>query len=69
MAGIGSATLAEAALVLTELFGTKLELATSSVVFSCITILVVIAPTGLASTPQKGPDWLSRRQPRWEAAK
>jgi uncharacterized protein (TIRG00374 family) len=67
--GIGGGTQVAAALVLTELFGTKLEVATSLAVFIWIITFVVVVPAGLVLALKEGLDWHSLRQMGREAAK
>jgi len=67
--GIGGGTQVAAALVLTELFGTRLELATSFAVFLWIVTFVAVVPAGLGLALKEGLDWHSLRQLGREAAK
>ena len=67
--GIGGGTQVAAALVLTELFGTKLELAASFAVFLWIITFVAVVPAGLSLALKEGLDWHSLRQLGREAVK
>jgi uncharacterized membrane protein YbhN (UPF0104 family) len=67
--GIGGGTQVAAALVLTELFGTRLELATSFAVFLWMITFVAVVPAGLGLALKEGLDWHSLRQLGREAAK
>lgn len=65
--GIGGGTQVAAALVLTELFGIRLELATSFAVFIWIITFVAVVPAGLGLALKEGLDWHSLRQLGQEA--
>jgi glycosyltransferase 2 family protein len=67
--GIGGGTQVAAALVLTELFGIRLELASSFAVFIWIVTFVAVVPAGLALALKEGLDWHSLRQMGQEASK
>lgn len=60
--GVGGGTQVVAALVLTELFGVRLELATSFALMLWILMFVVIVPVGLALAVKEGLDWHSLRK-------
>lgn len=60
--GVGGGTQVVAALVLTELFGVRLELATSFALLIWILSFVVIVPVGLALAVKEGLDWHSLRK-------
>src|SRR6202012_369836 len=60
--GIGGGTQVVAVLVLTELFGIRLELATSFAMFVWIMTFVVIVPVGLVLALKQGLDWRSLRR-------
>jgi len=66
--GVGGGTQVAAALVLTELFGVRLELATSFALMLWILMFVVIVPVGLALAVKEGLDWHSLRKIGREAA-
>ena len=67
--GIGGGTQVAAALVLMELFGTRLELATSFAVFIWVITFVAVVPVGLGLALKEGLDWHSLRQLGREATK
>jgi uncharacterized protein (TIRG00374 family) len=60
--GVGGGTQVVAALVLTELFGMKLELATALALLIWILSFVVVVPVGLALAVKEGLDWRSLRR-------
>jgi hypothetical protein len=60
--GIGGGMQVVSVLVLTELFGVKLELATSFAVLIWILSFVVVVPVGLVLAVKEGLDWRSLRQ-------
>ncbi|MBZ5624647.1 MAG: flippase-like domain-containing protein [Acidobacteriia bacterium] len=60
--GVGGGTQVAAVLVLTELFGVRLELATSFALLMWILSFVVIVPVGLALAVKEGLDWQSLRR-------
>lgn len=60
--GIGGGAQVVAVLVLTELFGTKLELATSFAIFIWILSFVVVVPVGLIWALKEGMNWRQLRQ-------
>jgi glycosyltransferase 2 family protein len=66
--GIGGGMQVVAVLVLTELFGIRLELATSFAMFVWIITFVVIVPIGLVLALKQGLDWRSLRRIGREAA-
>lgn len=66
--GIGGGTQVVTILVLTELFGTRLELATSFAVFLWIMSFVVIVPVGLIWALRDGMNWRKLRELGREAA-
>ena len=66
--GVGGGTQVVAALVLTELFGVRLELATSFAVLLWIFTFVAIVPIGLGLALKEGLDWHGLRQIGREAA-
>ena len=67
--GIGGGAQVAAALVLTELFGTRLELATPFAAFRLIITFVAVVPAGLGLALKEGLDWHSLRQMGRGAAK
>jgi hypothetical protein len=67
--GTGGGRQVAAALELTELFGTRLELATSFAVFFWIITFVAVVPAGLGLAPKTRLDWHSLRQLNREVAK
>jgi uncharacterized protein (TIRG00374 family) len=60
--GIGGGMQVVAVLVLTELFGVRLELATSFAIFTWILTFVAIVPIGLLVALKEGLDWASLRR-------
>jgi len=66
--GVGGGTQVVAILVLTELFGIRLELATSFAVLLWIITFVAIMPVGLGLALQEGLGWRGLRQIGREAA-
>jgi uncharacterized membrane protein YbhN (UPF0104 family) len=66
--GIGGGAQVVAVLVLTELFGVRLELATTFAMFVWIMTFVVIIPIGLVLALKQGLDWRSLRHIGREAA-
>ena len=66
--GVGGGTQVVAVLVLTELFGVRLELATSFALLIWILSFVVIVPVGLAFAVKEGLDWHSLRRIGREAS-
>jgi len=60
--GIGGGMQVASVLVLTELFGVKLELATSFSLLIWILSFVVVVPVGLALAVKQGLDWQSLRK-------
>lgn len=66
--GVGGGTQVVAVLVLTELYGTRLELATSFALLLWILTFVAIVPVGLLLALKEGLDWHSLRQIGREAA-
>lgn len=66
--GIGGGAQVVAALVLTELFGVKLELATSFAIFSWIMSFVVVVPVGLVWALREGLNWRKLRELGREAS-
>jgi uncharacterized protein (TIRG00374 family) len=66
--GIGGGAQVVAILVLTELFGTKLELATSFAVFIWILSFVVVVPVGLIWALSEGLNWRKLRDLGQEAS-
>jgi glycosyltransferase 2 family protein len=66
--GIGGGVQVVAVLVLTELFGIRLELATSFAMFIWILNFVVIVPIGLVFAFKEGLDWRSFRRLGREAS-
>jgi glycosyltransferase 2 family protein len=66
--GIGGGAQVVAVLVLTELFGVKLELATSFAIFSWIMSFVVVVPVGLFWALREGLNWRKLRQLGEEAS-
>jgi hypothetical protein len=67
--GIGGGTQVAAILVLTELFGVRLETATSFALFLWIITFVAVVPAGLALALKDGLDWHSLRRMGREAVK
>ena len=65
--GVGGGTQVVAILVLTELYGTRLELATSFALLLWILTFVAIVPVGLGLAVKEGLDWHSLRQMGCEA--
>ena len=66
--GVGGGTQVVAILALTELFGIRLELATSFAVLLWIITFVAIMPVGFGLALQEGLGWQSLRQIGREAA-
>ena len=66
--GVGGGTQVVAILVLTELYGTRLELASSFALLLWILTFVAIVPVGLGLALKEGLDWHSLRQLGREAA-
>jgi glycosyltransferase 2 family protein len=66
--GIGGGVQVVAVLVLTELFGIRVELATSFAMFVWIMTFVIIVPIGLVLALKQGLDWRSLRRIGREAA-
>jgi hypothetical protein len=66
--GIGGGIQVVSVLVLTELFGVRLEVASSFAVFIWILTFVAIVPVGLAIALKEGLDWHSLRQIGREAS-
>lgn len=66
--GIGGGIQVVSVLVLTELFGVRLELATSFAFFIWIMSFVVVVPAGLAMAVKEGLDWRSLRSIGREAS-
>jgi uncharacterized protein (TIRG00374 family) len=66
--GVGGGTQVVAILVLTELYGVRLELATSFALLLWILTFVAIVPIGLVLALKEGLDWHSLRQIGREAA-
>jgi uncharacterized protein (TIRG00374 family) len=66
--GIGGGAQVVAVLVLTELFGTKLELATSFAIFVWILSFVVVVPVGLIWALTEGLNWRKLRDLGQEAS-
>ncbi len=66
--GIGGGAQVVSVLVLTELFGTKLELATSFAIFIWIISFVVIVPVGLIWALSEGLNWRKLRDLGQEAS-
>jgi glycosyltransferase 2 family protein len=66
--GVGGGTQVVAILVLTELYGVRLELATSFALLLWILTFVAIVPIGLGLALKEGLDWHSLRQIGREAA-
>jgi ABC-type sulfate transport system permease component len=60
--GIGGGTQVVSVLVLTELFATKLEVATSFSLFIWLITFVVIIPVGLLMALHEGLNWRGLRQ-------
>jgi ABC-type sulfate transport system permease component len=60
--GIGGGTQVVSVLVLTELFGTGLEVATSFSLFIWVVTFVVIVPVGLLLSVREGLNWRRLRQ-------
>jgi len=60
--GVGGGTQVVAALVLTELFGVPLELATTFALLIWLLTFVVIVPVGLGMAVKEGLDWRSLRR-------
>jgi glycosyltransferase 2 family protein len=60
--GVGGGTQVVAILVLTELYGTRLELATSFALLLWILTFVAIVPTGLCLALKEGLDWQGLRR-------
>jgi uncharacterized protein (TIRG00374 family) len=60
--GIGGGMQVVAVLVLTELFGVRLELATAFAIFTWILTFVAIVPIGLLVALKEGLDWASLRR-------
>ena len=60
--GVGGGTQVVAILVLTELFGVRLELAASFALLLWIITFVAIVPVGLGLALKEGLDWHSLRQ-------
>jgi uncharacterized membrane protein YbhN (UPF0104 family) len=66
--GVGGGTQVVAVLVLTELFGVRLELATSFALLIWILSFVVVVPVGLVLAVKEGLDWHSLRKIGREAS-
>ncbi len=66
--GIGGGAQVVAVLVLTELFGAKLELATSFAIFIWILSFVVVVPVGLVWALREGLNWRKLRDLGHEAS-
>ena len=66
--GIGGGAQVVAALVLTELFGAKLEVATSFAIFIWIMSFVVVVPVGLVWALKEGLNWRGLRELGREAS-
>jgi uncharacterized protein (TIRG00374 family) len=66
--GVGGGTQVVAILVLTELYGTRLELAAGFALFLWIITFVAIVPAGLVLTVKEGMDWHILRRIGREAA-
>ena len=66
--GVGGGTQVVAFLVLTELYGARVELATSFALLLWILTFVAIVPVGLGLAVKEGLDWRSLRQIGREAA-
>lgn len=66
--GVGGGTQVVAVLALTELYGTRVELATSFALLLWILTFVAIVPVGLVLALKEGLDWHSLRQIGREAA-
>jgi hypothetical protein len=66
--GVGGGTQVVAVLVLTELYGTRLELASSFALLLWILTFVAIVPVGLGLALKEGLNWHSLRQIGREAA-
>jgi uncharacterized protein (TIRG00374 family) len=66
--GIGGGAQVVAALVLTELFGAKLEVATSFAILSWIMSFVVVVPVGLIWALKEGLNWRNLRELGREAS-
>jgi uncharacterized protein (TIRG00374 family) len=66
--GVGGGTQVVAILVLTELYGIRVELATSFALLLWILTFVAIVPVGLGLALKEGLDWRSLRQIGREAA-
>jgi uncharacterized membrane protein YbhN (UPF0104 family) len=60
--GVGGGAQVVAVVVLTELFGIRLETATSFAVYIWILTLVAVIPVGLYLTLKEGLDWRSLRR-------
>ncbi len=67
--GIGGGIQVVAVLVLTELFGVRLELASSFALLIWILSFVVVVPVGLAAAVKEGLDWHGLRRIGEEASK
>ena len=67
--GIGGGAQVVAVVVLTELFGTKLELATSFAIFVWILSFVVVVPVGLIWAVTEGLNWRKLRDLGQEASR
>ena len=65
--GVGGGTQVVAILVLTELYGTRLELATSFALLLWILTFVAVVPVGLGLAVKEGLDWHSLHQMGREA--
>jgi uncharacterized protein (TIRG00374 family) len=66
--GIGGGIQVVAVVVLTELFGLKLELATSFAILIWMVTFVVVIPVGMLAALKEGLDWRSLRRLGREAA-
>ncbi len=66
--GIGGGMQVVSVVVLTELFGVRLELATTFALLTWILTFVVVVPVGLALAVKQGLDWHSLRRIGQEAA-
>jgi len=60
--GVGGGTQVVAVLVLTELYGTRLELASTFALLLWILTFVAVVPVGLGLAVQEGMNWHSLRQ-------
>jgi glycosyltransferase 2 family protein len=60
--GIGGGMQVVAVVVLTELFGVRLELATSFAILTWLSTFVIIVPIGLLVALKEGLDWHNLRR-------